>query len=191
MSTICKARRAVASAAFIVLLLPPHLAALAREPVPLTPIDYIQIQQLVNRLNFALDYCTNGGQDFADLFVDGGQFVIDEGDGKPRVFNSRQQLVALAGGPDCSANQSPPRSYIAHLAESLVIEATPDGIRGTSYAIYPARKGRYFKEDIAGQVGLYHDQYVRTPSGWRLKSRRHEVSPTVGGKSAAETSKGD
>ena len=32
--------------------------------------DYIEIQQLVNKLNFALDYCTNGGQDFADLFVE-------------------------------------------------------------------------------------------------------------------------
>jgi hypothetical protein len=33
----------------------------------------------VNRLSFALDYCTNGGRDFAELFVKGGQFIIDEG----------------------------------------------------------------------------------------------------------------
>ena len=50
---------------------------------PLTALDYIAIQQLVNRVNFALDYCTNGGEDFADLFVDGGRYVIDGGDGKP------------------------------------------------------------------------------------------------------------
>lgn len=38
----------------------------------LTAMDYTGIQQLVNRLNFALDYCTNGGQDFADLFAENG-----------------------------------------------------------------------------------------------------------------------
>ena len=62
-------------------------------------MDFIEIQQLVNRLNIALDYCTNGGQDFADLFIEGGRFVIDEGNGKPLTFNTRQQLVSLAGGP--------------------------------------------------------------------------------------------
>jgi hypothetical protein len=174
-------RRAFASATFIALLLLQQ-PALAKDTAPLTAMDYIEIQQLVNRLNFALDYCTTGGQDFADLFVEGGQFIIDQGDGKPLVFDSRQKLVALAGGPDCKANQVPPRSYILHLAESLVIDAAPDGVRGKSYAIYPANKGKYLKEDTAGQVGVYHDKYVRTPNGWRFELRRHETSPAVGGK---------
>jgi SnoaL-like domain len=178
-----KELRAAAAATCMALFLPLHQAALANDAAPLTAMDYIQIQQLVNRLNIALDYCTNGGQDFADMFVEGGQFVIDEGDGKPRVFNSREQLVTLAGGPDCKSVQSPPRSYIRHLAEGLVIEASPDGARGQSYAIYPASKGKFFKEDVAGQVGLYHDTYVRTSGGWRFKLRRHETSPAVGGKS--------
>jgi hypothetical protein len=181
MSTNSIARRTVASVLIIAVLLPLKQATLAKEPSPLTPMDYIEIQQLVNRLNFALDYCTHGGLDFAGLFAEGARFVIDEGDGKPRIFTGRNQLVALAGGPDCKANQSPPRSYVLHLSESLVIEATPDGARGTSYAIYPARKGKYFKDDVAGQVGLYHDEYVRTPSGWRFRLRRHEVSPAVDG----------
>jgi hypothetical protein len=149
----------------------------ARAAAPLTAMDYVEIQQLVNRLNFALDYCGNGGQDFAALFADGGEYVVDEGDGKPRIFRGAQQLAAVAGGPDCKALQTPPRSYLAHLAESLVIEPTAGGARGKAYAVYPARKGRYFKDDVAGQVGLYHDEYVRTPQGWRFRSRRHEVSP--------------
>jgi hypothetical protein len=78
-------------------LLVRHDAA-AQRAEPLTAMDYIEIQQLLNRLNFALDYCTNGGRDFADLFVDGGQFLIDEGDGNPRSMTTREQLVALAGG---------------------------------------------------------------------------------------------
>ena len=173
-------RLRVASTLLIALLLSPCQPARAREPAPLTALDYIQIQQLVNRLNFALDYCTHGGQDFADLFVAGGRFVIDEGAGKSRIFNSREQLAALAGGPDCEANKSPPRSDVLHLAASLVISASPGGARGTSYAIYPAHKGKYLREDVAGQVGLYHDEYVKTPQGWRMRLRRHEVTPTVG-----------
>ena len=52
-------------------------------------MDYIEIQQLVNRLNFALDYCGNGGRDFAALFTDDGQYVIDEG-GKLRTIRGRR-----------------------------------------------------------------------------------------------------
>ena len=175
MSMSSRMRRSVACTSLF-LLLPLH-QGLAKEPAKLTAMDYIEIQQLVNKLSFALDYCTNSGRDFADLFVKGGQFVIDEGNGKPRVFNSREQLIAVAGGPDCKANQVPPRSYVLHLSEGLVIEATPDGARGKSYAIYPANKGKYLKEDVAGQVGIYRDEYVRTPDGWRFKLRRHETSP--------------
>jgi SnoaL-like domain len=174
------ARSAVACVTAFTLLVSSQDTARAAESAPLSAMDYIEIQQLVNRLNFALDYCTNGGRDFAQLFVDGGQFIIDEGHGKPQVFSTRQQLVALAGGPDCVALQSPPRSYILHLAASLVIEPAPGGARGKSYAIYPSSKGRYFKEDVAGQVGLYHDEYVRTPAGWRFKLRRHETTPAKG-----------
>ena len=146
----------------------------------LTAMDYIEIQQLVNRLNFALDYCTNGGRDFADLFVDGGQFIIDRGDGEPTVRDTRDALIGLASGPDCEARKTIPSAYILHLAESLVIEPTASGARGMSYAIYPASQGRYFSEDVAGQLGIYYDEYVKTPDGWRFRSRRHEINPVVG-----------
>jgi len=154
--------------------------ARAQRAAPLTAMDYVEIQQLVNRLNFALDYCTNGGRDFAELFVDGGEFTIDQGDGDPRTRRTREELIALAGGPGCESRKSPPSSYILHLAESLVIEPTAEGARGVSYAIYPSSKGKYFQDDVAGQLGLYHDEYVRTADGWRFKSRRHETSPVVG-----------
>lgn len=146
----------------------------------LTPMDYIGIQQLVNRLNFALDYCTNGGQDFADLFVNGGRFVIDGGDGMPTVRDTRDALITLASGPDCEARRTAPTSYILHLAESLIIEPAADGATGMSYAIYPASQGKYFSAEVAGQLGIYHDEYVNTARGWRFKSRRHESNPVTG-----------
>jgi len=174
-------QRTAATALLAGLLATAALAAAAKDPKPLTALDYVEIEQLVHRLGLALDYCTRGGEAFADLFVDGGRFIIDEGGGKTRTFTTRQQLIALAGGPDCTANQSPPRAYLAHLSEGLVIDASADGASGTSYAIYPPRNGKYFAPETAGQVGLYHDLYVRTPRGWRLLQRRHELSPGVGG----------
>ena len=171
---------AVLGAALTTLWLPVRHGALAQGTAPLTAMDYIEIQQLVNRLNFALDYCTGGGQKFADLFVDGGKFIIDNGEGTPRQMDTREQLIALAGGPDCESRKSPPSSYILHLAESLVIEASAEGARGKSYAIYPSKMGKYFRDDVAGQLGVYHDEYVKTPDGWRFRSRRHETSPVVG-----------
>jgi hypothetical protein len=152
---------------------------LAQRSTELTALDYIEIQQLVNKLNFALDYCTNGGQDFADLFVEGGQFVIDQGDGMPTVRGTRDELIALAWGPDCEARQTPPSSYILHLAESLVIEPTAEGARGMSYAFYPSSKGNYLSDDVAGQLGIYVDDYVKTPEGWRFSLRRHETNPAA------------
>ena len=38
---------------------------------------------------------TFGGRDL-DLFVPGGRFVIDQGDGMPRVIEGREALIALA-----------------------------------------------------------------------------------------------
>ena len=95
------------------------------------------------------------------------------------MFDTRQQLITLAGGPDCKALNDPPRSHIRHLAEGLVIEASSGGATGISYAIYPANKGKFLNEDVAGQVGLYHDQYVRTAEGWRFAVRLHETTPVV------------
>ena len=70
---------AAAVAALIALSLAPRQAALAQAVGSLTATDYIEIQQLVHKLSFALDYCTNGGRDFADLFVDGGQMAAKFG----------------------------------------------------------------------------------------------------------------
>lgn len=167
-------------AACLAWLLPLRDIAHAQQDMALASMDYIEIQQLVNRLNFALDYCSNAGRDFADLFVDGGQYIIDRGDGMPAVRGSRDELIRLASGPDCEARRTPPSSYILHLAESLVIEPAPGGARGKSYAIYPSSMGKYFNEETAGQLGIYHDEYVKTPAGWRFRSRRHEINPLVG-----------
>ena len=164
----------------LLLLMILSVPARSQQISALTSADYIEIQQLVNRLNFALDYCGNGGSDFADLFIEGGRFIIDQGDGKPIVKSTRDELIALAGGPGCESRKQPPGAYILHLAEGLIIEPDSGGARGKSYAVYPANHGKRFNDETQGQLGIYHDEYVRTPAGWRFKSRRHEVNPVPG-----------
>ena len=170
----------VAAAAIVASQVAVNATAMSQSAPSLTARDYIEIQQLVNRLSFALDYCGNGGRDFADLFVEGGRFVIDQGDGEPNVIDTRDGLIALAGGPDCDSRRTPPSAYILHLSESLVIDPTDFGASGMSYAIYPENQGRRFSEEVAGQLGIYYDEYVRTEGGWRFRSRRHVVNPVVG-----------
>jgi hypothetical protein len=172
--------RGIAAAAVLASQLALSSTGNSQSAPSLTALDYIEIQQLVNRLSFALDYCGNGGRDFADLFVAGGRFVIDQGDGAPNVIETREALIGLAGGPDCDSRRTPPSAYILHLAESLVIEPTADGANGMSYAIYPESQGQRFSEEVAGQLGIYYDEYVRTDDGWRFRSRRHVVNPVIG-----------
>ena len=43
---------------------------------PLTALDYIEIQQLNYKYAFALDNCTNHGEDYANLYTDDGVFVV-------------------------------------------------------------------------------------------------------------------
>jgi hypothetical protein len=167
------ARMVIALGAWgVIAAMPPAALAAGK----LSAMDYIEIQQLVNRLNFALDYCGNGGRDFAALFTNDGQYVIDEA-GKLRTIEGPEKLAELAGGPDCAVTRTEPRIFLSHLAENLVIEPAGKGARGVSYAIYPGRNGKVFQPNVAGQVGVYHDEFVRTAKGWRLKSRRHEMTP--------------
>lgn len=179
---VCRGAGRVASALAVILAgaFSCKGAVLAQEADRLVADDYIEIQQLVNRLNFALDYCGDAGRDFAALFVDGGRFVIDQGDGMPRVIDTRAGLIELAGGPSCDSRRTPPSAFILHLAESLVIEPTASGARGKSYAIYPPSQGRVLSAEVEGQLGVYYDDYVRTEDGWRFRSRRHVVNPEPG-----------
>ena len=48
------------------------LTAQSREFLPLTPMDRIQIQQLIARYAFALDTGGRNGYDYADLFAADG-----------------------------------------------------------------------------------------------------------------------
>jgi hypothetical protein len=62
-----------------------------------------------------------------------------------------------------------------------VIEPSPEGAIGKSYIVYPGVQGQHSDPQHSGIVGGYQDVYVKTPQGWRFKSRVHVFPPIVPG----------
>lgn len=148
----------------------------------LTPMDYIEIRQLVNQYAFALDTGSSKGYDYADLFTADGEFMRPYAKG-------REQLAALARGPRLGPNNT------VHYIMNHVIEPTPDGAIGKAYLIEfnwdiaPAQAaggtgggagtGPANGWDIVGRKagelartgGHYEDVYIKTPVGWRFRKR--------------------
>src|SRR6185369_3899239 len=141
----------------------------------LTPMDYIEIRQLVNRYAFALDTGSSNGYDYADLFATDGESIRPYAKG-------REQLAALARGPRLGPNNT--ERYIMN----HVIEPTSEGAIGKAYlvelnwGIAPApaagagrgaatgpSNGWDLVGRKAGELGLtgghYEDVYVKTPVG--------------------------
>jgi hypothetical protein len=143
--------------------------------ITLTPQDYIDIQQLSARYAFAIDTCTNGGQDFADLFTEEGEFSVSQqwGVAGNRKTQGRVALVKAAGGDGQGGCVDPKTQMgygISHLIVNLVITSTADGAIGRSYLLAIGVGGDPTKIE---RQGGYDDVYVKTQSGWRIKSRIH------------------
>ena len=148
----------------------------------LTALDYIEIQQLVNRYAFALDNCTNNGLEYADLYTPDGIFYWGVG-GRKSV--GREQLAEAAGGGKggCQKLQraTPENPIATHATLNLIIEPSPEGAIGKSYLVYPGDEGTHSDKTHSGHVGGYQDVYVKTANGWRFKSRLHVFPPAIPG----------
>lgn len=140
----------------------------------LVPQDYLEIQQLSNRYAFAIDSCTNGGYDYADLFTDDGEFSVSQEWGKAgaRKTKGREALAAAAGGgkDGCRDPKTMMGYGISHLIVNHVITPTPDGATGKAYLLAIGVGG---DPTTIERQGGYEDVYVKTPAGWRFKSRVH------------------
>jgi hypothetical protein len=125
----------------------------------LTAADYVEIQQLVARYSYAVDTHADNGYAYSDLFTPDGVFGKTKG---------REALAELArttqqerGGP----------SYTRHYLTNVIIYPTPEGARGSQYlAAIDVSEGGKPSSVVHG--GRYDDEYVKTPGGWRFKSRQ-------------------
>jgi hypothetical protein len=146
-----------------------------RAAKPLTAQDYIEIQQLSSRYAFAIDTCTSGGADYADLYTDDGEFSISKewGVAGNRKTKGRAALIKAAGGDGQGGCVDPKTTMgygISHLIVNLVITPAADGATGRSYLLAIGVGGDPTKIE---RQGGYDDVYVKTPAGWRFKSRVH------------------
>lgn len=161
--------------------------AIAHEMLPEAPADamdlsaqdYVEIQQLAARYAWVLDHCTNGGYDYADLYVDDGQFSAAEDWGttsneqRSFIAKGRDELARAAGGRE-DGKCMPPGEYIGHGITHIVV----------NHVITPTRTGavgrhRLIAVGVCGYPHLmelqggYEDVYVKTEEGWKFKSRIH------------------
>jgi hypothetical protein len=130
--------------------------------MPLTALDYLEIQQLVARYAFALDSGADGGEMFAALFSKDGGFARSNGD----LLRTREALA------DAARRGMKGPMGISHFIMNHVIEPTADGAIGKQYAaIFDI--GNDNKPSSLRAGGTYEDVYTKTPDGWRFKRRQY------------------
>jgi hypothetical protein len=135
--------------------------------------DYAEIEQLIYRYGLAIDTCSNGGYDYADLYTADGVFVddfTDEGfaaDGLVRAVG-REALARAAGGGDRGCENVGWKDW-SHVMVNPVITPTTEGAAGKTYSIVIGEQGPNHVQRFGG----YEDEFVKTAGGWRIKKRTH------------------
>jgi len=122
----------------------------------LTAQDRADIQELTARYARALGGCA--AEEYADLFApDSGYFASNI---RGEVVG-RDHLIALVRSERHCTNPTPATNSAAQPrpAPTVAIESTPAGVTGRAF--------------LKNNGGHYEDVYVKTPEGWRFKSRIH------------------
>lgn len=140
----------------------------------LTALDYQEITQLVHRYAYGIDTCANNGYDYANVFTTDGVFIDKNSDGGyaagGRVLaRGRDALATLVGGGERGCKTKLVWTDWSHLMLNQEITATAEGATGRVYLVQLGMNG----PGSVARHGGYEDVYVRTPEGWRIKSRTH------------------
>jgi len=129
--------------------------------VGLTPLDYLEIRQLVARYAYAVDTGAENGDVYASLFSPDGAFADRTG----RETKGRDALAALA------RRNTRGQQSAFHFIVNHVIEPSPEGAVGKQYLLQLRIGDGERPNDVFGG-GHYDDVYVKTPGGWRFKRRQ-------------------
>jgi hypothetical protein len=130
-------------------------AALAE---PLTTQDYLEIQQLYSKYNQAID--SGNAEEWAGTFTRDGVFN--------NRFTGREALIGFVN--TWKANGLTRR----HWNTNLVLTGTGQGATGSVYLML---MDVGVKPATVLTTGVYSDELVKTPEGWRFKTR--VVKPDV------------
>ncbi len=134
-------------------------AASAQRAAALTAMDYIEIQQLYARYNEAID---SGDADaYADTFTADGAF---------NTFKGRDGLIDFIAQWTGRMNGGSRR----HWNTNLVITPAPGGASGSVYLMLLDVSVR---PPAIASTAKYSDTLVKTPQGWRFKTRTTRADP--------------
>jgi hypothetical protein len=129
-------------------------SAAAQAPVTLTDEDRAAIQGLVTGYARALASCN--AEAYADLFAPGTGYFAS---GIRGQVVGRERLIALVQSErQCTAPAAATQA------------PRPGGGNGPTATIEPTSTGARGVADL-GAAGMYQDEYVKTPSGWRFRAR--------------------
>lgn len=130
------------------------------EQTLLSPADHIEIQQLYAKYCFALD--TGDGPGRAAVFTTDGTFTADITGYQPDPV---QGMVARTNRTGNKGSR--------HLIMNIVLTPTPEGAAGRAYALIlgDGEHDAHGDRDLRGKSGFYVDTLVRTPAGWRFRTR--------------------
>jgi hypothetical protein len=151
-----------------------------KKPMVLSGTDYAEIQQLSARYSQAIDTCADDGYEYARLYTPDGMFIdmwtqgaIDAGGAK---WQGREKLREISSGLNVTGSPCSSTRFsgsVSHLILNLVITPTPEGATGNSYMIELGGRD----PNLITRMGNYEDVYVKTPEGWRFKTRTHSRAP--------------
>ena len=125
----------------------------------LTGQDYAEIQQLYARYNFAVDGID--GEGVAAVYTPDGIFS----EGRNRQFVGHDALVNWVN-TEVKTNHA--RDHRRHWNANLMITKTPEGAKA---AIYLLTVNVGVTPPLILDAGRYDDTLVKTPQGWRFKTR--------------------
>ena len=147
----------------------------------LTAQDYVEIQQLVANYPYTLDMNDDDGRSYANLFTPDGSFACvlpdepagcEKYTGRPisEIHPRAKGREALAKMVDAEERHA--ANYTHHFIFNHVIEATAGGAIGKEYvAVVDIVSGQQGQPHSIFAMGRYDDEYVKTPDGWRIKTR--------------------
>lgn len=125
----------------------------------LTAQDYMEIQQLYARYNEAID--GGNAEAYADTFTPDGTF---------NTFKGRQGLLDFMSQWTGRMNGGNRR----HWNNNLIITPTADGANGSVYLMLLDVSVR---PPVIASTARYTDTLVKTPQGWRFRSRATKGDP--------------
>lgn len=136
-------------------------ATTAQAADKLTPADMTEIQMLYSRYAFAYDI--GNKEMYGGVFTEDGLFKI----GADRTLKGPREIAGLI------SSELRVRPKIFHLTTNILVDATPEGAKGTCYvALIDLQKN----PAITGG-GVYEDILVKTKAGWRFKQRTYFAEP--------------